>query len=84
MAKLDVITYGFSFVSDQGGFGWSTVSLLTSGDRRMLIDTGPASRRALLAQTLKSRGLAFDDIDTVILTHMHCPPHSHQPRVERR
>ena len=27
MANLDILTYGFSFVADQGGLGWSTISL---------------------------------------------------------
>ena len=71
MAKLDILTYGFSFVSDQGGFGYSTVCLLESGDRRVLIDTGPASRRSWVYKALESRGLGVDDIDTVILTHLH-------------
>ena len=71
MANLDVLTYGFSFVSDQGGVGWSTISLLTVGSRHIVIDTGPASRRPLLNQALQSRNLGFEDIDTVILTHMH-------------
>ena len=57
--------------ADQSGFCWSTIALLTSVDGCMLIDTRPAFRRAPLAQTLKSHGLAFDDIDTVILTHLH-------------
>lgn len=70
-ATLDILTYGFSFVSDQGAFGYSTVSLLETGDRRILIDTGPASRRAWVYQALRSRDLDFDDIDTVILTHLH-------------
>ena len=71
MATLDVLTYGFAFASDQGSFGWSTNSLLTVGNRNILIDTGPGSRRQLLYQALRSRDLEFDDIDTVILTHMH-------------
>ena len=71
MSNLDVLTYGFAFTSDQGGLGWSTISLLTTGNRRILIDTGPASRRALLADALRSRNLDFEDFDTVILTHMH-------------
>ena len=71
MAKLDILTYGFSFVSDQGGFGYSTVCLLESGDRRVLIDTGPASRRGWVYKALESRGLGIDDIDTVVLTHLH-------------
>ena len=71
MANLDVLTYGFAFVSDQGSFGWSTISLLTVGERRMLIDTGPASRRANLVKALASLSLEPEDIDTVILTHLH-------------
>ena len=36
MANLDILTYGFALESDQGSFGWSTISLLTVGERRML------------------------------------------------
>lgn len=71
MANLDVLTYGFSFVTDQGGLGWSTISLLTVGDRHMLIDTGPASRRPMLLQALRRHNLTLEQIDTVILTHLH-------------
>lgn len=71
MATLDVLTYGFAFVSDQGLLGFSTISLLTLGNRRILVDTGPASRRHLLEQALRSRGLDLSDIDTVVLTHLH-------------
>ena len=71
MAKLQVLTYGFGFTSDQGGFGWSTISLLRVGDRNILIDTGPASRRALLVNALKDHGMERGDIDTVVLTHLH-------------
>ena len=71
MAKLDVLTYGFAFVSDQGTFGFSSISLLTLGDRHILIDTGPASRRDLLVKALDSKGLAPEDVDSVILTHLH-------------
>ena len=70
-AKVDVLTYGFAYVSDQGSMGWSTISLLSVGNRNIVIDTGPASRRPLLSQALKSRNLDFEDIDTVIITHLH-------------
>ena len=71
MADLDILTYGFAFLSDQGGLGWSTVSLLTVGGQNILIDTGPASRRPMLYQALQDRNLGLEDIDTVILTHLH-------------
>ena len=71
MTKLDILTYGFAFMSDQGALGYSTVSLLELGDRRILIDTGPSARRAWLLKALESRGLGVEDIDTVVLTHLH-------------
>ncbi len=71
MANLDVLTYGFGFTSDQGGFGWSTISLLRVGGHNILIDTGPGSRRANLVAALDAHGMERGDIDTVILTHLH-------------
>ena len=71
MPTLDVLTYGFAMTSDQGAIGYSTVSLLEAGGSRILIDTGPASRRQWLYKALESRGLALDDIDIVVLTHLH-------------
>ena len=71
MADVEVLTYGFSFSSDQGSFGMSTNSLLTAGNQTILVDTGPSSRRAWLFGALESKGLTPDDIDVVILTHMH-------------
>ena len=71
MPNLDILTYSFAFVSDQGSFGFSSISLLTLGSRHILIDTGPSSRRLLLYKALQSRNLAPEEIDTVILTHLH-------------
>lgn len=71
MATLDVLTHGFAFVSDQGGFGFSSVSLLTIGKNHILVDTGPPSRRPQLLQALRAKGLSPEEIDAVIITHMH-------------
>lgn len=71
MPNVDLLTYGFSLSSDQGSFGFSTVTLVTVDDRRILVDTGPSSRRAILCKTLADRGIDLEDIDTVILTHLH-------------
>ena len=70
-ANIEVLTYGFSFNSDQGSFGMSTNSLVTVGNQTIVIDTGPSSRRAWLHRALESKGLAPEDVDIVILTHMH-------------
>ena len=71
MATLDVLTYGFALTTDQGSFGYSTNSLLRVGNNNILSDTGPSSRRPFLVKALKAKGLETDDIDIVILTHMH-------------
>ena len=71
MAILDVLTYGFALNTDQGSFGYSTNSLLRVGNHNILIDTGPSSRRAFLYKALQARDLTPDDIDIIILTHMH-------------
>lgn len=71
MADIEVLTYGFSFNSDQGSFGMSTNSLVTVGNQTILVDTGPSSRRAWLHRALESKDLAPEDVDIVILTHMH-------------
>jgi len=70
-ANIEVLTYGFSFNSDQGSFGMSTNSLVTAGDQTIVVDTGPSSRRVWLHKALESKGLAPEDVDIVILTHMH-------------
>ena len=51
-ANIDVLTYGFSFNSDQGSFGMSTNSLVTVGDQTIVVDTGPSSRRVWLHKAL--------------------------------
>ena len=71
MATLDVLTYGFALVTDQGSFGYSTNALLRVGNHNILIDTGPSSRRPFLFKALQAKGLSPEEIDIVILTHMH-------------
>ena len=71
MANVEVLTYGFSFGSDQGAFGLATNSLVTVGNQTIVVDTGPASRRGWLHTALEEKSLAPEDIDVVILTHMH-------------
>ena len=71
MAKLEVLTYGFTLITNQGSVGYSTNSLLTYGNQTILVDTGPPSRRGLLVESLKAKGMTPADVDMVILTHLH-------------
>jgi len=70
MPTVDLLLTGFTFNSDQGRFGFSTV-VLVRGRRNLLVDTGPQGRRALLMEALHARGLTPSDIHGVVLTHAH-------------
>lgn len=57
----------------------SSVSLISRGERHMLVDTSGPQNRDLLLQALSSKGLSPDDIELVIMTHMH---HDHDGNIE--
>ncbi|HLZ91662.1 MAG TPA: MBL fold metallo-hydrolase [Candidatus Acidoferrum sp.] len=46
-------------------------ALLESGDHRAIIDPGPESTYATLREILHSRGLSVDQLNAVLLTHIH-------------
>lgn len=49
----------------------SSATLVSRNGRRMLVDTsGPQNRRALL-DALRARGVAPQDVEAVVLTHLH-------------
>lgn len=70
MPRVDLLLTGFTFNSDQGRFGFSTVALVR-GRRTLLVDTGPHGRRALLVEALRACGLTPADVAGVVLTHAH-------------
>jgi N-acyl homoserine lactone hydrolase len=54
-----------------GGLGWSTIALLQTRNRIILIDVGSFSMRRILIERLAARGLAPEDVTDVLLTHSH-------------
>src|SRR5258708_5839559 len=46
-------------------------SLLESGGHRALIDPGPGSTLETLHQQLRTRGVSVNDLDAILLTHIH-------------
>jgi N-acyl homoserine lactone hydrolase len=72
MYKIDVLVQGFPGKAVcHGGLGWSTIALLRSGARKILIDVGAFGIRKPLEKQLKAAGVAAADITDVILTHAH-------------
>src|SRR5690242_7018758 len=49
----------------------ATVTLLESEGRRILVDSGACEDAGALRAALSARGLAPEDVDTVIGTHLH-------------
>jgi glyoxylase-like metal-dependent hydrolase (beta-lactamase superfamily II) len=69
--QLDVIFPGFPGRLSNGGLGWSTIALIKGHGQVVLLDAGGPVVRGSLLSSLAARGLKPEDIDTVVLTHLH-------------
>ncbi len=49
----------------------STATLVSRGERRLLVDTSGPENRTMLREALLSHGLAPSDIGLIVLTHAH-------------
>lgn len=68
---IDPLFVGLAGRSSRGFLGWSSCVLLTVGHTRVLFDTCGYNERAELVKRLAHRQLAPNDIDAVILSHIH-------------
>ena len=72
MYRIDVLVQGFPGKGVcHGGLGWSTITLLRSEARTILIDVGAFGARKPLARQLKEHGVAPSQVTDVVLTHAH-------------
>jgi glyoxylase-like metal-dependent hydrolase (beta-lactamase superfamily II) len=72
MYTLDILVQGFPGKAVcHGGLGWSTIALLRSAGKAILIDVGAFGIRKPLQKQLRAHGLAAGDITDVVLTHAH-------------
>jgi len=74
MAKNEVIQLVEGMIRRHEGVileAHSSVTLVLCGERRILIDTSTPQRREELLSALERRGLSPEDIDIVVLTHLH-------------
>lgn len=72
MYRIDVLVQGFPGKAVcHGGLGWSTIVLLRSSERAVLVDVGAFGIRKPLAKLLASHGVRPDQITDVVLTHAH-------------
>ena len=69
--NLDILLEGVPVVSSRGYLGYCTVVLFRVEGGWALFDTGHYNDRHLLREALSARGLKPDDIQLVVLSHLH-------------
>jgi glyoxylase-like metal-dependent hydrolase (beta-lactamase superfamily II) len=67
----EVLIQGFPGRTPRGFLGWSTTALLHTAGGPVLFDTGASGDRPSLLAALGARGIAPDDIRTIVLSHLH-------------
>jgi glyoxylase-like metal-dependent hydrolase (beta-lactamase superfamily II) len=70
--EIDILVQGFPGKGVfNGGLGWSTVVLIQTADRKLMLDGGGFSMRGIVASRLAQRGVTPGDITDMLLTHAH-------------
>lgn len=69
--RHDVLVAGNSLRLRQGYLGISSIVLVEAGSTRILLDCGHHVTRVALREALRSRSLGPDDIDLLVLSHLH-------------
>lgn len=71
-AEVEILVQGLPLASaTHGGLGWSTIGLVRTGDRIVLVDSGGPGIRMILRERLAERGIAPADVTDVLITHAH-------------
>ncbi|RLB35886.1 MAG: hypothetical protein DRH12_16340 [Deltaproteobacteria bacterium] len=69
-AEIKILFYGFPGRAARGYLGWSSVVLI-NGEKKILFDTGNWGDREELVRRLRSEGIGPEDVNIVILSHLH-------------
>ena len=69
--KVDILFSGFSGKLDICYHGWGTWALIRDGKHNIMLDTGYVGLRLNYKQILAEHGVSCEDIDYVLITHMH-------------
>ena len=69
--KIEQILEGKPFMTEFGIVGYSTVVLVTEGDKKILYDCGARGCALQLKDGLNKAGVTPNDITDVVISHMH-------------
>jgi glyoxylase-like metal-dependent hydrolase (beta-lactamase superfamily II) len=68
---VDLLLQGWTLNTNEGRLGFCGVTLINTGDQKILVDVAQVGRRPLILERLAQRGLSPRDIDVVVMTHTH-------------
>lgn len=68
---IETLLPGMSWFTDIGRVSFCSILLITSEDKRVLVDTGHAGRRVATLEALRTRGIQPTEIDYIFQTHAH-------------
>jgi N-acyl homoserine lactone hydrolase len=72
MPHIETLLSGFPGKSSRGFLGWSSCYLVTTArGRRLLFDTAGYNERATVVNSLAKLNVALEDVDYVVLSHLH-------------
>ena len=72
MSNIETLLTGFPGKSSRGFLGWSGCYLVTTArGRRLLFDTAGYNERATVINSLAKLGVVPEDVDFVVLSHLH-------------
>ncbi len=69
--QVDVLIQGFPGQTSICKLAWATVLLVRTDGHNIVIDTGSYAAKKLVLPALRAKGLEPEDIDTLLLTHLH-------------
>ncbi len=70
MVKLDILIQGSTLRTNFGSLGLCTIALVR-GEKNVLLDTGHYGNRRIVLDNLKKQGLGIEDVDLIVLSHLH-------------
>lgn len=68
---VKILFPGFSGKLSTGYMGWGTWAYITDGNHKIMLDTGFVGLRKDYPEILSQNGIKAEEIDTVLLTHLH-------------
>jgi glyoxylase-like metal-dependent hydrolase (beta-lactamase superfamily II) len=72
MHRIETLLNGFPGKSSRGFLGWSSCYLVTTpSGKRLLFDTAGYNERATVISSLAKLQVALQDVDCVVLSHLH-------------